>query len=95
MTLAASSGGRAASSWRHSCRQFSPGSRSACSWARSSARGLRRRLSITWRKSIRRRGPTLARLPVQARQGLHELAAQEQIQPVMAQVHRQLLADQP
>jgi hypothetical protein len=40
-------------------------------------------------------GPDLARLPVQARQGLHELAAQEQIQPVMAQVHRQLLADQP
>ena len=39
--------------------------------------------------------PTLARSPVQARQGLHELAAQEQIQPVMAQVHRQLLADQP
>jgi hypothetical protein len=32
---------------------------------------------------------------VQARQGFHELAAQEQIQPVMAQVHRQLLADQP
>lgn len=40
-------------------------------------------------------GPDLGRLPVQARQGLHELAAQEQIQPVMAQVHRQLLADQP
>jgi len=33
--------------------------------------------------------------PMQARQGLHELTAQEQIQPVMAQVHRQLLADQP
>jgi hypothetical protein len=40
-------------------------------------------------------GPDLARLPVQARQGQGELAAQEQIQPVMAQVHRQLLADQP
>jgi hypothetical protein len=33
--------------------------------------------------------------PMQPRQGLHELAAQEQIQPVMAQVHRELLADQP
>ena len=39
-------------------------------------------------------GPDLARLPVQARQGLHKLAAQEQIQPVMAQMHRQLVADQ-
>jgi hypothetical protein len=38
---------------------------------------------------------TDARAPVQARQGLHELAAQEQIQPVMAQVHGELLADQP
>lgn len=33
--------------------------------------------------------------PMQTRQGLHELAAQEQIQPVMAQVHAQLLPDQP
>jgi hypothetical protein len=33
--------------------------------------------------------------PMQARQGLHELAAQEQIQPVMAQMHRELLTDQP
>jgi hypothetical protein len=33
--------------------------------------------------------------PVQPRQGLHELTAQEQIQPVMAQMHRQLLTDQP
>jgi hypothetical protein len=33
--------------------------------------------------------------PVQARQGLDELAAQEQIQPVMAQMHRELLTDQP
>ena len=32
---------------------------------------------------------------MQPRQGLHELAAQEQIQPVMAQVNRELLADQP
>jgi hypothetical protein len=39
--------------------------------------------------------PAGSRPPVQARQGFHELAAQEQIQPVMAQVHRQLLADQP
>ena len=31
--------------------------------------------------------------PMQPRQGIHELAAQEQIQPVMAQVQRQLLAD--
>ena len=33
--------------------------------------------------------------PMQPRQGFDELAAQEQIQPVMAQMHRQLLADQP
>jgi hypothetical protein len=39
--------------------------------------------------------PAGSRLPMQARQGFHELTAQEQIQPVMAQVHRQLLADQP
>jgi hypothetical protein len=39
--------------------------------------------------------PAGSRPPVQARHGFHELAAQEQIQPVMAQVHRQLLADQP
>lgn len=39
--------------------------------------------------------PALARAPMQPRQGLHELAAQEQIQPVMTQVDRQLLADQP
>ena len=39
--------------------------------------------------------PTLARAPMQPRQGLHELAAQEQIQPVMAQVHRELVTDQP
>ena len=32
---------------------------------------------------------------IQPRQGFYELAAQEQIQPVMAQVHRQLLTDQP
>jgi hypothetical protein len=32
---------------------------------------------------------------MQPRQGLHELTAQEQIQPVVAQVDRQLLADQP
>jgi hypothetical protein len=32
---------------------------------------------------------------MQPRQGLHELAAQEQIQPVVAQVHAQLLTDQP
>jgi hypothetical protein len=31
---------------------------------------------------------------MQPRQGFNELAAQEQIQPVMAQMHRQLLADQ-
>jgi hypothetical protein len=39
--------------------------------------------------------PALASAPVQPRQGLHELAAQEQIQPVVVQVHRELLADQP
>jgi hypothetical protein len=39
--------------------------------------------------------PAFSRSPMQARQGLDELAAQEQIQPVMAQVHHQLLADQP
>ena len=39
-------------------------------------------------------GP-LALVSMQALQGLHVLAAQEQIQPVMAQVHPQLLADQP
>jgi hypothetical protein len=32
---------------------------------------------------------------MQPRQGLHELAAQEKIQPVVAQVHAQLLTDQP
>ncbi len=32
---------------------------------------------------------------MQARQGFDKLAAQEQIQPVMVQVHRQLLANQP
>jgi len=39
--------------------------------------------------------PALARAPVPPRQGLHELTAQEQIQPVMAQVHRELVTDQP
>jgi hypothetical protein len=39
--------------------------------------------------------PAFSRSPMQPWQGLHVLAAQEQIQPVMAQVHRQLLADQP
>ena len=34
-------------------------------------------------------------LGIQPRQGFDELAAQEQIQPVMAQVDRELLADQP
>ena len=34
-------------------------------------------------------------LGMKPRQGLHELAAQEQIQPVVAQVHLELLADQP
>ena len=37
----------------------------------------------------------VARALMQPWQGLHELAAQEQIQPVMAQMHRQLLTDQP
>ena len=37
----------------------------------------------------------VARAVMQSRQGLHELAAQEQIQPVVAQMHRQLLTDQP
>jgi len=32
---------------------------------------------------------------MEARQGFDELAAQEQIQPVMVQVHRELLPDQP
>jgi hypothetical protein len=36
-----------------------------------------------------------SRPPLQARQGQGELAAQKQIQPVVTQVHRQLLADQP
>ena len=39
--------------------------------------------------------PALASAPVQPRQGFDVVAAQEQIQPVMAQMHRQLLADQP
>jgi len=39
--------------------------------------------------------PALTFALMQPRQGFHELAAQEQIQPVMAQVRRQLLADQP
>ncbi len=34
-------------------------------------------------------------LAMQSRQGFDRVAAQEQIQPVMAQVHRQLLTDQP
>ena len=34
-------------------------------------------------------------LRMQPRQGFDVVAAQEQIQPVVAQVHRQLLADQP
>lgn len=37
----------------------------------------------------------LALAGMQARQGFDELAAQEQIQPVVMQVHRQLLSDQP
>lgn len=37
----------------------------------------------------------LALAGMQARQGFDELAAQEQIQPVVVQVHRQLLSDQP
>jgi hypothetical protein len=56
---------------------------------------LRRRLSITWRKSIHHHGPlTPARLCKRGK-GLDELAKQEQIQPDMAQMHRQLLTDQP
>ena len=39
--------------------------------------------------------PAFSRSPMQARQGFDKLAAQEQIQPVMPQVDRQLLADQP
>jgi len=39
--------------------------------------------------------PDLTCSPMQARQGFNELAAQEQIQPVMAQMHRELLTDQP
>ena len=37
----------------------------------------------------------VSRALMQPWQGLHELAAQEQIQPVVTQMHRQLLADQP
>ena len=37
----------------------------------------------------------VARTVMQPRQGFDELAAQEQIQPVVTQVHRQLLTDQP
>jgi hypothetical protein len=37
----------------------------------------------------------LALAGVQSPQDFDELAAQEQIQPVMAQVHGELLADQP
>jgi len=37
----------------------------------------------------------LTLLAVQPRQGFNELTAQVQIQPVMTQVHRQLLTDQP
>ena len=39
--------------------------------------------------------PADTRSPVQAQQGFHELAAQEQIQPVVTQMHAQLLTDQP
>jgi hypothetical protein len=39
--------------------------------------------------------PALSFALMQARNRLDELAAQEQIQPVMAQVHGELLADQP
>ena len=39
--------------------------------------------------------PALASAPVQPRQGFEVVAAQEQIQPVVVQVHRELLADQP
>jgi hypothetical protein len=38
--------------------------------------------------------PALTLLGMQPRQGFDVVAAQEQIQPVMAQVHAQLLADQ-
>lgn len=37
----------------------------------------------------------LALLAMQPRQGFDVVAAQEQIQPVMAQVHRELVTDQP
>jgi hypothetical protein len=37
----------------------------------------------------------VSRAVIQPRQGFDELTAQEQIQPVVAQVHRQLLTDQP
>ena len=37
----------------------------------------------------------LTLMGMQPLQSLHELAAQEQIQPVVAQMPRQLLADQP
>lgn len=37
----------------------------------------------------------VARAVMQPRQGFDELAAQEQIQPVVAQMHAQLLTDQP
>jgi hypothetical protein len=40
-------------------------------------------------------GTLLAFALMQPRDGQGELAAQEQIQPVMAQMHRQLVADQP
>jgi hypothetical protein len=40
-------------------------------------------------------GALLPLAAMQPQQGLNELAAQEQIQPVMSQVHRQLVADQP
>jgi hypothetical protein len=36
----------------------------------------------------------VSRPVVQPRQGFNELAAQEQIQPVVAQMHAELLADQ-
>ena len=39
--------------------------------------------------------PALARSPMQPRQGFDELAAQVEVQPVMAQMHRELLTDQP
>ena len=37
----------------------------------------------------------VARALMQPRQGFDELAAQEQVQPVVAQMHAQLLTDQP